>query len=219
VTTVALEEERARAAVAGERARIARELHDVIAHSVSVMTVQAGAARLLLDGDPHRAAEPLLAVEETDRQALAEMRRLLGVLRDDAGEPELVPQAGLKDLPMLATTIREAGLEVAMTVEGPQRPLPAGVELAAYRILQEALTNTLKHARAARAQVTVRYEPGCVLLEVRDDGRMPPGDGQGHGLLRMRERAALYGGELDAGPTPNGGFAVRARLPVESADP
>jgi len=213
------QEERARAAAADERARIARELHDVIAHSVSVMTVQAGAARLLLDGDPHRAAEPLRAVEETGRQALAEMRRLLGVLRDDAGEPELVPQPGLKDLPTLATTIREAGLEVTMTVEGQQRPLPAGVELAAYRILQEALTNTLKHAGAARAQVTVRYAPDSVTLEVRDDGHTPPADGRGHGLLGMRERAVLYGGELEAGPLPGGGFSVRARLPVESAHP
>jgi signal transduction histidine kinase len=213
------QEERARAAVAHERARIARELHDVIAHSVSVMTVQAGAARLLLDEDPQRAVEPLLAVEETGRQALTEMRRLLGVLRGDSDEPTLAPQPGLEDLPALATTIREAGLEVAMAVEGGQRPLPAGVELAAYRILQEALTNSLKHAGAARAQVTVRYAPESVLLEVRDDGRMPPADGHGHGLLGMRERAALYGGELDAGPLPGGGFAVRARLPVESTQP
>jgi signal transduction histidine kinase len=213
------QEERARVAVADERARIARELHDVIAHSVSVMTVQAGAARLLLAGDPQRALEPLLAVEETGRQALAEMRRLLGVLRDDAGEPTLVPQPGLDDLPMLAATVREAGLEVEMAVEGTQRPLPAGVELAAYRILQEALTNTLKHAGAARAQVTVRYAPESVLLEVRDDGRATTADGHGHGLLGMRERAALYGGELQAGPLPRGGFAVRARLPVESAPP
>jgi signal transduction histidine kinase len=210
-------EERARAAVADERARIARELHDVIAHSVSVMTVQAGAARLLLADDPQRAVEPLLAVEETGRQALAEMRRLLGVLRGDAGEPTLAPQPGLDDLPKLALTLREAGVEVEIAVEGRQRPLPAGVQLAAYRILQEALTNTLKHAGAARAQVTVRYAPESVLLEVRDDGRTPQVDGQGHGLLGMQERAALYGGELEAGPMPGGGFTVRARLPVESA--
>ena len=213
------QEERARVAVADERARIARELHDVIAHSLSVMTVQAGAARLLLSGDPRRAVEPLLAVEETGRQALAEMRRLLGVLREDAGEPDLAPQPRLADLPGLAATVREAGLEVEMAVEGRQRSLPAGIELAAYRILQEALTNTLKHAGAAQAQVTVRYAPESVLLEVRDDGRVPAVDGQGHGLLGMRERAALYGGELDAGPLPGGGFAVRARLPVEAAQP
>jgi signal transduction histidine kinase len=211
------QEERARAAVADERARIARELHDVIAHSVSVMTVQAGAARLLLSGDPQRAVPPLLAVEETGRQALAEMRRLLGILRADADEPVLAPQPGLADVPRLAAAVREAGLPVELAVQGTHRPLPAGVELAAYRILQEALTNAIKHAGAARAQVTVRYAAEAVLLEVRDDGQAAYVDGQGHGLIGMRERAALYGGELAAGPLPTGGFAVRARLPIEPA--
>ena len=205
--------------MADERARIARELHDVIAHSVTVMTVQAGAARMLLPGDPQRAVEPLLAVEETGHQALAEMRRLLGILREVDGQPVLAPQPGLKDLTRLAVAVREAGLPVEMAVEGTPRPLPAGIELAAYRILQEALTNTLKHAGAARAHVTVRYAPEAVFLEVCDDGRVPPADGHGHGLVGMRERATLYGGELDAGPLPGGGYAVRARLPIEPAQP
>jgi signal transduction histidine kinase len=213
------QEERARIAMADERARIARELHDVIAHSVTVMTVQAGAARMLLLGDPQRAVEPLLAVEETGHQALAEMRRLLGILREVDGRPVLAPQPGLKDLTRLAAAVREAGLPVEMAVEGTPRPLPAGIELAAYRILQEALTNTLKHAGAARAHVTVRYAPEAVFLEVCDDGRVPPADGQGHGLVGMRERATLYGGELESGPLPGGGYMVRGRLPIEPAQP
>jgi signal transduction histidine kinase len=208
-------EDSTRVAVAEERARIARELHDVVAHSVSVMTVQAGAARLLLSTDPRRASEPLLAVEETGRQALAEMRRLLGILRQDGAGPVLEPQPGLADLPALAATVREAGLPVTLTVAGDARPLPAGVELAAYRITQEALTNTLKHAGSARADVTVRYEQDAVVLEICDDGRATGGAGPGHGIVGMKERAALYGGSAQAGPAPGGGYSVRARLPVD----
>lgn len=213
------QEERQREAVADERARIAREMHDVVAHSVSVMTVQAGAARLLLPTDPRGAVEPLLAVEETGRQALTELRRLLGVLRQDAFEPVLAPQPGIEDLPQLAETVREAGLPVELVVEGERRPLPAGVALAAYRIAQEALTNTLKHAGPAHARVLVRYAPDGVVLEVSDDGRAPQSHGQGHGLVGMRERAAVYGGQLQADRCPGGGFLVRASLPVEPGQP
>jgi len=180
------------------------------------MTVQAGAARLLLRTDPERAVEPLLAVEETGRQALTELRRLLGVLRADGGTHTLAPQPGIGDLPMLADTVREAGLPVELTVEGAARPLPAGVGLAAYRIAQEALTNTLKHAGPAHARVVVRYTPDRVLVEVSDDGRGPRADERGHGLIGMRERAVVYGGQLQAGPRDGGGFVVRASLPIEA---
>jgi signal transduction histidine kinase len=211
--------ERARTAAADERARIARELHDVIAHSVSVMTVQAGAARTLLPAHPEQAMPPLLAVEETGRQALAEMRRLLGILREDDA-PALVPQPGLTDLPALAESMRHAGLPVEVSVEGRPRPLPAGVDLTAYRVVQEALTNTLKHAGPTRASVVVHYDRDAVVLSIRDDGRVAASsDGSGHGLTGMRERVTLYGGELHAGPDPEGGFAVIARLPVEPAPP
>jgi signal transduction histidine kinase len=211
--------EQARAAAAGERARIARELHDVIAHSVSVMTVQAGAARTLLPEHPEQALPPLLAVEETGREALAEMRRLLGILRE-GDAPALAPQPGLTDLRTLAESVRDAGLPVQVTVEGRPRPLPAGVDLTAYRIVQEALTNTLKHAGPTRASVVVHYDRDAVVLSITDDGRAPAAtDGSGHGLAGMQERVTLYGGELYAGPGPNGGFAVSARLPVEPAAP
>jgi len=213
------QEQRARVTIAEERARIARELHDVVAHSVSVMTVQAGAARLLLPTNPQRAVEPLLAVEETGRQALNELRRLLGILRADDGAHVLTPQPGIQDLPALAETLREAGLPVELTVEGSARPLSAGVGLAAYRIAQEALTNTLKHGGPARARVVVRYAADAVHLEVSDDGRGPRADGRGHGLIGMRERAAIYGGHLQAGPRPGGGFVVRASLPIEPVKP
>lgn len=212
--------ERARATVAVERARIARELHDVVAHSVSVMTVQAGAARLQLPDHPERAVPPLLAVEETGRQALAELGRLLGVLREESGRV-LAPQPRLTDLPALAEGVRQAGLRVDVTVEGRTRPLPAGVDLAAYRIVQEALTNTLKHAGPVHADVVVRYEPDALRLEITDDGKVPPAadDGSGHGLPGMRERVNLYGGQLQAGPNPRGGFSVSARLPLEATSP
>jgi len=211
-------EERARAAVAEERARIARELHDVIAHSVSVMTVQAGAARLLLDEEPARARAPLLSVEETGRQALAEMRRLLGILRHDGSEPALAPQPGIADLGGLVEQARSAGLPVELSVQGHCERLAPGVDLAAYRIVQEALTNARKHAIPGRAQVTVRYAREALELEITNEGRARASDGStGHGLVGMHERVALYGGDLAVGPQPGGGYAVRARLPLESS--
>ena len=209
-------EEQARAAVRDERARIARELHDVVAHSVSVMVLHAGAARRVLGDDSDRVAEPLLLVEETGRQALAEMQRLLGILREDGAPAALTPQPGLDDLPALAEQMRRSGLPVELKVEGDSRPLPAGLALAAYRIVQEALTNALKHAGPATASVRVAYGPHDVELEVVDDGRGGgSGGGTGHGLVGMRERAALYGGHVEAGPLDEGGFRVRARLPLE----
>jgi signal transduction histidine kinase len=209
-------EARAHAAVAEERRRIARELHDLVAHSVSVMTVQAGAARLVLEEEPGRALAPLRAVEETGRQALAEMSRMLGILRGD-DEPALVPQPGLADLNALLSQAHAAGLPVELTVEGEPAALPPGVELAAYRIVQEALTNARRHAGPAHAHVTVSYGRDALELEVADDGRGAfAGKGAGHGLVGMRERAGLYDGEVQAGPRPGGGFSVRARLPLEA---
>jgi signal transduction histidine kinase len=210
-------EERTRAAVAAERARIARDLHDVIAHSVTVMTVQGGAARLLLDSDPGRAREPLLVVEETGHQALADMRRLVGIVQDEPERaPALTPQPDLADLPALAEKLRRAGLPTDLVVHGEPETLTPGVELTAYRVVQEALTNALKHAGPATARVTVIYEPQALRLEISDDG---PGtssqQGGGHGLVGMRERVALYGGRLEVGPRAGGGFSVCARLPLE----
>ncbi len=209
-------EEEARRAVDEERARIARELHDVVAHSVSVMVVQAGGVRRLLDPDQDRQREALLAIEHTGRAALTEMRRMLGVLRSD--EPQtgpLTPQPGLEYLDRLLEQMRESGLPVELEVEGQQVPLSAGVDLSAYRIVQEGLTNTLKHAGpGATARVVIRYLPEQLELEVSNDGEVPA-NGDGHGLVGMRERVALYGGTLEAGPGKNGGYSVRARLPVE----
>jgi signal transduction histidine kinase len=208
--------ERAHAeAVASERATIARELHDVIAHSVSVMTVQAGAARLLLDEDPLRARESLIAVEETGRQALSEMRRLLGILRGDEHETHLAPQPGIADIDALIEQVRAAGLPVEVTVQGEPRPLPPGVDLAAFRVVQEALTNTLKHAGAARAEVSIRYGKIALELAITNDGHVRRNGRDGHGLVGMRERVALYGGEFEAGPRRGGGYAVRATLPLD----
>jgi signal transduction histidine kinase len=218
--TAALERERRereREAIAEERRRIARDLHDVVAHSVSVMTVQAGAARLLVTEAPERAREPLASVEGTGRQALGEMRRLLGILRGEDGRAQLAPEPGLARLDELLARTCTAGLPVELAVEGEPRALPAGVDLAAYRIVQEALTNARKHAGPARARVTLRYGREALELEIADDGRATAnGAGGGHGLVGMRERAALYGGELEAGPRRDGGFAVRARLPVDA---
>jgi signal transduction histidine kinase len=209
-------DENARVAVADERSRIARELHDVVAHAVSVMVVQAGAAQRTLSSDPPRAESAMVAVQDSGRQALAELRRLLGILRPDGGPaPALEPQPGLADLDALAQRMGEAGLHVSISQHGRADALSPGVDLAAYRIVQEALTNVLKHAHAASAAVAVRYSGDSVELEVTDDGQGPaPVNGhRGHGLLGLRERAALYGGELAAGPGATGGFVVRARLP------
>src|SRR2546423_12596860 len=208
-------EERARLAVSEERARIARELHDVVGHSVSVMTVQASAVRRLLEPDQERERAALLVVEQTGREALAEMRRMVGVLRRPEEAPALAPQPTLEQLERLIANAREAGLPVELRVEGEPVPLSAGVDLTAYRLVQEGLTNALKHARAAQAEVLVRYTDGHVELTVSDDG---PGGGDGdkggHGLVGMRERVSVYGGELEAGPRPEGGYRLRARLPV-----
>jgi signal transduction histidine kinase len=205
----------AREAVVEERARIARELHDVIAHHVAIMVVQAGAERRVLGNASASTREVLETVEKTGRIALTEMRRLLGMLRDDVRQP-LTPQPGLDDVPTLVEQLREAGLPVALRVEGEPRELPVGIELSAYRIVQEALTNSLKYADGAHARVRVRYGSDSLELEIADDGvgRTALVAGGGHGLMGMRERVALYGGRFDAGHDPSGGFAVRVVLPI-----
>ena len=205
----------AREAVVEERARIARELHDAIAHNVSMMVVQAGAERRVLDGTGSSTREVLETIERIGRGALTEMRRLVGMLRSDTAD-ELAPQPGLSDLPTLITQVREAGLPVELRVEGEPRELPVGIELSAYRIVQEALTNALKHAGEAHASVQVRYGADSLELEIADDGLggQAPVVSGGHGLAGMRERVALYGGRLDAGRRPSGGFAVRVLLPI-----
>ncbi|MEU7398739.1 sensor histidine kinase [Streptomyces albogriseolus] len=226
-----LEKEReaqAKVAVAAERARIARELHDVVAHNVSVMVVQADGAAYVLDAAPDQAKKALETISTTGRQALAEMRRLLGVLRtgehQEAGE--YVPQPGLQQIEDLVEQCRESGLPVDFKVEGTSRELPRGVELTAYRIVQEALTNTRKHGgpHAGASVRLVYFDDGLGLL-VEDDGKGAPHelyeeggfDGQGHGLIGMRERVGMVGGTLDAGPRPGGGFRISALLPLKPA--
>jgi signal transduction histidine kinase len=205
----------AREAVIDERARIARELHDAIAHNVSVMVLQAGAERKVLGADDGQTREVLETIEHTGRGALTEMRRLVGMLRADSPD-SLMPQPRLGDLPRLVSQVREAGLPVDYEVAGEARELPVGIEMSAYRIVQEALTNTLKHAGHARAAVHVRYGPDSLELEITDDGSgtTPPLPGSGQGLVGMRERVSVYGGTLDAGSRPGGGFAVRVLLPL-----
>ncbi len=222
--TAELEEERewrALAAVAEERTRIARELHDVIAHSVSVMVIQAAAAEQMLAVDPDRVRAPLSSIQEVGRQAVLELRTLLGMLRPADEVGELAPQPSLRNVGSLIEQSQGAGMSVELRLEGVERELAPGIELAAYRVVQEALTNVLKHAGAAAAEVTIRYEPDALDLEVLDHGGRPQegaGDGaavgSGRGLTGMRERLAMYGGELSAGPNADGGFAVRARLPL-----
>ncbi|MDQ4049172.1 MAG: sensor histidine kinase, partial [Actinomycetota bacterium] len=217
---VQLEHERrqsARLAALEERTRLARELHDVVAHGVAVMVLHTGAARTLVDNDPESAKSTLRGAEQSGRQALAELRRLLGVLREEASEAELRPPEGLRDLEDLARTIGHGDLDVELLVEGEPRELPPGLDLSAYRIVQEGLTNTLKHANAEHATVRVRYGECELELEVADDGRGPidPQCNDGHGLAGLRERAALYGGAVEAGPGPHGGFRLLARLPFE----
>jgi len=205
----------AREAVVAERARIARELHDVVAHSVSVMVVQAQAGPRLL-GEPEVAGEAFRSIETVGREALVELRRLLGVLRRGDDEPATTPQPGLSRLDALLEQVRAAGLRVDLRIEGDPVPLPAGVDLSAYRIVQEALTNTLKHAGRAEAEVIIRYRSSAIELEVLDNGTGPSThlNGSGHGLVGMRERVTLYGGILEAGSRNGHGFAVRARLPL-----
>jgi signal transduction histidine kinase len=208
-------EQQARTAVAEERARIARELHDVVGHSVSVMTVQASGVRRLLRPDQDREREALLVVERTGREALAEMRRMVGVLRRPEEAPALAPQPSLDHLNRLVDQAREAGLPVELRIEGEAIQLPAGIDLTAYRLVQEGLTNVVKHAEATRAEVLVNYGDGYLEVTVKDDGRgLGNGDGGGHGLVGMRERVSVYGGEIDAGPQTGGGYRLRAKLPL-----
>ncbi|MCO1654868.1 sensor histidine kinase [Pseudonocardia humida] len=218
---LALEREaRADEAVRVERGRIARELHDAVAHIVSVMTLQVGGVRRLLDagGGHDREAGMLRGVEDLGREAVAELHRVVGVLRALAAEPDgesgLAPPPRLEHVGQLAERIRSAGLPVDLRVEGEPRPLPGGLDLAAYRIVQEGLTNALKHAGPARARVVVRYDPAELTVSVVDDGAGGPGEPAGHGLAGMRERVGMYGGELETGAAPGGGWAVRARLPA-----
>jgi signal transduction histidine kinase len=211
-------DERARAAVAEERARIAREMHDSVAHTVSVMVLQAGAAEQALASAPERAQESLATIQDAGREAIVELHRMLGVLRAPVGELALDPQPGVARLDALLEQVRRAGLPVDLSVQGEPCRLPAGVDRSVYRIVQEGLTNTLKHAGAGHASVRLSYDSRAVELEVLDDGTGPgAGNGGGFGLVGMRERAALYGGVLESGPRPGGGYALRARLPLDGA--
>ncbi len=229
----ALERERegqARTAVVEERQRIARELHDVVAHGLVVMVVQAQGARRILDQDPERAREALRAIETTGQTALEEMRRSLGVLREEAARPDLAPQPTLEDLDALLAEMRRAGLKVDLRIEGERRALREGVDRSAYRIVQEALTNTIKHAGLVPTRVTVAYGADDLRLEIVDEGARPArpggeshdgggasgasGAGSGHGLVGMRERVRLYGGELETSSDNGHGFVVRARIPL-----
>jgi signal transduction histidine kinase len=208
-------EESIRRAAADEQARIARELHDIITHNVSVMTVQAAAAGDVFDTQPGRVREALGSIESTGREALTELRRLLGRVYPEGSEAALAPQPGLARLDALFEQVRAAGLDVDLTVEGEPRELPIGLDLSAYRIVQEALTNILKHAQASKASVRIRYAADAIDLEVVDDGRGPAQETQsGQGIIGMRERAALVGGALSVGRAPGGGFAVDARIPL-----
>jgi signal transduction histidine kinase len=208
----------AEAAVAEERARISRELHDVVAHALSVMVVQAGAAEQMVD-DPAYVRDALDRIRRTGTTTMAEMRRLVTMLREDDAPFALTPQPSIADLGELIDDARRSGLEVDLAVEGEPRPLPAGLDLAAYRIVQEALTNVRRHAGASRADVRLRYGSDCLELQVTDDGRgetAAASSGSGHGLIGMRERAGLYGGTVRASPGTEGGFVVHATLPAAS---
>ncbi len=208
----------ARIAVAEERARIARELHDIVAHAVSVMVLQVGAVRHRLPDDLTDDRDALQEVERTGRAALGEMRRLLGAMRRDGDGVELAPQPRLDNLERLLEEIRRAGLAVEMQIEGDRSTLPDAVELSAYRIVQEGLTNALKHANATHANVVVRYRPDELQIEISDDGRGPaPSDGLGHGLVGIRERVNLYGGRMQAGAANGRGFLLSTTLPLAEA--
>jgi signal transduction histidine kinase len=210
----------ARIAVAEERARIARELHDVVAHAVSVMVLQVGAVRHRLPPALAEDRDALRGVERAGRRALTEMRRLLAAMRREGEEVEFTPQPGLDGLDSLLDEVGRAGLPVALHLEGEPFPLPRGIDLSAYRIVQEGLTNALKHARASDADVIVRYRPDEVEIEVRDNGDgTAPSDGMGHGLVGIRERVKIYGGEMSAHSRPEGGFVLSTRLPVADEGP
>ncbi len=211
-------EARLRAAAAEERRSMARELHDVVAHGVSVMLIQTGAARQVVRTSPERAEEALLTVEATGREAMAELRRLLGVLNDEGEATALAPQPGVDQLGALVERVRDAGLPAELAIDGSPRPLPASLDVTVYRIVQEALTNALRYARRAATLVHISYEPDQLRVEVLDDGPAGPADGaegSGRGLVGMEQRAILVGGRLEAGPRLGGGYAVRAWLPLE----
>ena len=207
-------DERALTAVAEERNRIARELHDVVGHSVSVMTVQASAVRRLMRPDQEKERAALETVEAAGREALAEMRRMVGVLRSGDTPPDLAPPPTLEQLDRLVENFRRAGLDVVLAVDGERVSVPPGLDLTAYRLVQEALTNTLRHANATRAVVHVGYCGEALRISVRDDGEGPNGASPGTGLLGMRERVGVYGGTLTTGPAEGGGFELRAELPL-----
>jgi len=212
-------DENARRAVVDERVRIARELHDVVAHHVSVMGIQAGAARRILKQQPDKANDVLSQIEASSRQAVAELQRLLGFLRADNQVDDIAPQPSLQQLDSLVNQMRLTGLSVSVKIDGEKISLPPGVDLSAYRIVQEALTNTLKHAGPVHADVTIRYTGNAVELEIIDNGNTPEAEinaekGNGRGLIGMRERVSLHGGEFFAGRIPAGGFAVKAKLPL-----
>ncbi|MEJ2856801.1 MULTISPECIES: sensor histidine kinase [unclassified Saccharothrix] len=206
-----------RRAVEQERARIARELHDVVTHNVSVMVIQTGAARKVMGSAPDQARDALLAVEAAGRSAMAELRHVMGLLTPDGPDADdLAPQPGIDRLDDLVGRMRGAGLPVGLTVAGPPRPVPSGVGLAAYRVVQEALTNTVKHASGASATVTVEYTPDHLSVEVADTGGVATGAaGSGRGLIGLRERLSVYGGTLHTGPRPTGGYRVKALIPLE----
>ena len=219
----ALEREQAQAlrrATEHERARIARELHDVVTHNVSVMVIQAGAARKVMDAEPDQARDALLAVEAGGRAAMAELRHVMGLLTVDGDDPaKLVPQPGLDRVEALLELVRGSGTPVSLTLSGRPRPVPSGIELTAYRVVQEALTNTVKHAAGASAAVLIEYGGDALRVEVTDTGGVPAGpaaSGNGHGLIGLRERLAVYGGTLSAGPRLTGGYRVDAHIPLEA---
>ena len=211
-------DENARRAVMNERVRIARELHDVVAHHVSVMGIQAGAARRILKQQPEKANDVLSQIEASSRQAVAELQRLLGFLREQNQVDDISPQPSLKQLDILFNQMRLTGLSISFKIDGEERPLPPGVDLSAYRIVQEALTNTLKHAGPVSADVTIRYMSDAVDLEIKDNGNTPLSESnqenKGRGLIGLRERVSLHGGEFQAGRLPEGGFIVKAKLPL-----
>lgn len=215
------QEDTTQRAVVRERARIAGELHDVVTHNVAVMVVQAGAARKVIDASPDQAREALLAVESGGRAALAELRHVMGLLTmsgDGSESADLAPQPGLDQLATLVARVRETGVPVEVTVTGAPAPLTAGVDLTAYRVVQEALTNTLKHAAGSSVRIVVDYAPDAVRVDVADSGGAATGvSGNGRGLAGLGERLAVYGGTLQAGVLPSGGFRIRATIPLEPA--
>ena len=217
-----MHKEAIRLAVEGERSRIARELHDVVTHNVSVMIVMAGAARKTLEKSPAQATEALLEVEASGRAAMAELRQVMGLLTKSVEEqPELAPQPGLDQLGSLVSRIRATGVPIAYRVLGEPRPLPAGLDLTAYRVIQEALTNTVKHASGASVDVLVDYQPARLNLDIADSGGVPgqtAASGNGRGLIGLRERVAVHGGSVQAGPRERGGYRVQVEIPLPVED-